>query len=413
MKFRIIILVFIIFQVSFAQNKKEYLSKNRVNLRSELPNLTEKDFNLIGFGALHGSAKTYEAEYELVKYLVENKRLDYYIIEANSSQAYYLQKYLESGDENLLKELVFAFQTIVSQEGTVETFNHWKRIRALTLKHSESPFQMIGFDVSGEYKFPLKQLLELSNAHDSWQNRGVLFNEVSNSENNFTIGNKDLNDKIKTFIEDYYSNKAQYKAFITDVEAFDYIVQNLHRNFKDNQPREKVIYENYVYMKTKLNLGSKKQFAKYGFFHIQKEKEGSYPSFFTRLIENKIYDREKIITVMAYLTKSKVLWDKIYDKQGEYKKYTTKSGYGISDYWKEYFEGIKYLKQTKLSDLTMFKLNASNSPYAQSIDLVQLNMFLKDFNTTKLKGKNTLKFIDYAILISHSKEQIPLETIKN
>ena len=42
-----------------------------------------------------------------------------------------MQKYLESGDEELLKELTYAFQTVVSQEGTIETFNHWKNVSKL------------------------------------------------------------------------------------------------------------------------------------------------------------------------------------------------------------------------------------------------------------------------------------------
>lgn len=80
--------------------------------------------------------------------------------------------------------------------------------------------------------------------------------------------------------------------------------------------------------------------------------------------------------------------------------------------WKEYFKGIKNLKKLKLSDLTMFKLNQDDSPYFHGTGLVEIKMFLKDYNTTKLKGKNTLQFIDYAILISDSKEQTPIEEMK-
>jgi len=47
------------------------------------------------------------------------------------------QKYLENGDEKLLKDLVLAFQSIVNQEGTVETFNHWKNLRELNKKYPQ------------------------------------------------------------------------------------------------------------------------------------------------------------------------------------------------------------------------------------------------------------------------------------
>ncbi len=60
----------------------------------------------------------------------------------------------------------------------------------------------------------------------------------------------------------------------------------------------------------------------------------------------------------------------------------------------------------------MFKLNQDGSPYSIGTDLVEIKMFLKDYNKTKLNGKNTLQFIDYAILISDSKEQVPIEEMK-
>ena len=114
---------------------------------------------------------------------------------------------------------------------------------------------------------------------------------------------------------------------------------------------------------------------------------------------------------MGYLTKSKVLWNKIYDKQGNYKTYTIEKGYGIGDYLKEYFKGIGKLKKMKLSDITLFKLNTENSPYHKGTDLMEVKQLFKKSNKTELKGKNTTDFIDFAVLISHSENQIPLEEI--
>lgn len=167
-----------------------------------------------------------------------------------------------------------------------------------------------------------------------------------------------------------------------------------------------------MYLKDILNLENEKQFFKYGFFHIEKQREKNYPSFFTRIIEQNVYDRNKVISVMGYLTKSEVLWDKIYDKKGNYKTFTTEKGYGIGDYWKEYFKGIKNLKKTKLSDITLFKLNSENSPYKNGTDLIEVKLFLKKSNGKSLKDKPTTDFIDYAVLIRNSKNQIPIEEME-
>jgi hypothetical protein len=116
---------------------------------------------------------------------------------------------------------------------------------------------------------------------------------------------------------------------------------------------------------------------------------------------------------MGYLTKSSVLWDKKYDPEGIYSKFTIKKGYGISDYWREYFKGIENLKETTISELTLYKLNSENSPFNEGTDLIEIKMFLKDYNSTSLKGKRTTDFIDYAILISNSLHQIPIEELRN
>lgn len=412
MKIKLTFFLILLTSMIFAQSKIDYLSQNQVDLRSEKPNLTETDFKIIGFGALHGSSKTYEAELDLVKWLLSNDMLDYYVIEANFSQAFFVQKYLETGDEELLKELTYAFQTVVSQEGTIETFNHWKNVRNLIKEYPERTIKIIGCDVVNEYKFPIKHILQITKDNGSWTKRQALEKAISQEDLNSTIWNKGLNEIVKGFVQDYLSNKEKYNTQINDIWTFEHIVQTINYNFQENREREKIIFDNYSSLKSRFKLENKKQFVKYGYFHIQKYREGNYPSFFTRLIENNIYKKEDVITILGYLTKSKVLWDKKYDKNGNYKGYTTKAGYGISDYWKEYFKGIKNLKKTKLSDLTMFKLNQENSPYSDGTDLVEIKMLFKDYNTTKLKGKNTLQFIDYAILISNSKEQVPIEEMK-
>jgi hypothetical protein len=108
-----------------------------------------------------------------------------------------------------------------------------------------------------------------------------------------------------------------------------------------------------------------------------------------------------------------VLWDIIRDEKGSYKSYTTEGGYGIGDYEKEYFRGIENLKSSKNSDITLFRLNKSNTPYNDGIpDLMEIIMIDKESNGIGVKGKSTTDFLDYAILISNSKASIPIQEMK-
>ena len=70
-----------------------------------------------------------------------------------------------------------------------------------------------------------------------------------------------------------------------------------------------------------------------------------------------LYSNSKKILASKSLVNSEL--DEI--KKGNYKGYSKKAEFDISDYWKEYFKGIKYHKKSSLSDLTMFKLNQVNS----------------------------------------------------
>ncbi|EOR28448.1 hypothetical protein, partial [Elizabethkingia meningoseptica] len=86
-----------------------------------------------------------------------------------SVRHFFFQQYLENGNEELLRELVLAFQTIVTQEGTIETFEHWKKLKALNQTFTNNPIKVIGFDVINEYKFPIRHLLYLTESVQNWK----------------------------------------------------------------------------------------------------------------------------------------------------------------------------------------------------------------------------------------------------
>ena len=105
-----------------------------------------------------------------------------------------------------------------------------------------------------------------------------------------------------------------------------------------------------------------------------------------------------------------MLWGRVLDDNGTYKDYNTEGGYGIGDYEKEYFLGIDKLKKTKISDITLFRLNQKDTPYSDGIpDLMEIVMTDEKSNGELVKGKSTTEFLDYAVLISNSKASVPIE----
>ena len=120
-----------VFQVGFTQSKQEYLSKNRYDLFSPDFIFPDKGFKIIGFGAWHGSSKTEDAEIILLKSLIQNGQIKYYIPETDFSIAHFFNEYLTSGDTILLKDLVFHYGFIPSQEQSIQTYNKWKQIKQI------------------------------------------------------------------------------------------------------------------------------------------------------------------------------------------------------------------------------------------------------------------------------------------
>lgn len=396
-----------------AQSKIDYLKNNRFDMLSSGFQFPQENFKVIGFGALHGSSKTYKAELLLIKSFKSKGLIDYYIPETNFSQAFFFEKFLKTGDDELLKKLVLAFETIVSQEGSIDTYNHWKKLKKINDSLPKNKkIKVLGFDLINEYQFPIRHILDLTKNIKNWKAKENLKDLLTHNALNLSPGDSITESCLKEFIENYRQNEKKFIDEISNIESFEHILRNIEFNFEKKREREKIIYLNFVELSKRYSLKNKTLFLKYGYSHLLKFREGNYPSFFTRLIENGNYSQDEVITVMGYLTKSQVLWDKIYDDKENYKRYTIEKGYGISDYWKEYFKGIRKLKRTKLSDLTLYRISSENSPYNRNTDLVELKILFKDYNTSILKGKNTAQFIDYAILIYNSIEQMPIEELK-
>lgn len=418
----IFILLFTFFSFSgYTQNKLEYLKNNRFDLSSSEFDFPEKKFKIIGFGGYHGSSKIEDVEIELLTSLTKNKSIKYYLPETDYSIAHYLNQYLKTGDTILLKDLVTVYGIRVPQERTIEVYEKWKNLKKLNDKlPKKEKINVVGIDIQVNYKYVSKHILETVKESKSEPKAiKAIRKMVSIDTTSYDLGDLSYAYKIlKSFVTDYENNRSLYEKYIIKKTDFKHIISNLNISFdfsNEYRDRDNVMYENYLSLDSVYHFKAQPQFLRMGFSHIEKSREGQdgYPYFFTRLIENKIYDKNKVISIIGYFTDSKVVWDELYDHQGNYAGYTVEEGFGIGDYDKEYFRGIQNLKDAKLSDRTLFRLNKMNSPYLiKEPDLIEVIMEDEKSNGDAVKGMSTFDFLDYAILISNSKESIPIFEMK-
>lgn len=401
-------------QSVFGQSKKTYLEANRYDLRAADVQFPQKDFKLFGFASYHGSAKAEEAEYQLMQSLIASDQpFASYLIETDYSTAHFFNQYLATGDSVLLKDLVYAFGSRVPQDCSVEVFQKWKKLR--TLKQNELPqLEIVGVDAIANYKYAFMHIHELLGAYsaDMKTVQQIELELQKDTIDYIAYYNSSGKELVRNFLADYDANKTKLKLDAKEQAITDYLIKNLELTL-DRYNREETIYNNYMELDKVLAFSKQLQFVRYGFFHLEKEREhDTYPPFFARLIDNKVFKREEMITVMGYFTQSEVLWEVEYDQAGNYKSYKTEAGYGISDYWREYFKGIKNFKKTQVSDMTLYRLNAENTPYADGQpDMIEIKMIFSKSNKKQVKGKSTTDFIDYALLISDSPANQPLEIL--
>lgn len=398
--------------VTYGQNTElEYLKNNRTDLLSD-HNLTIQNNGIIGFGALHGSAKTEDAELILLKNLIANNQISYYLPETDFSTANYFQIYLETGNEELLKDLVIQYGKRVPQEASIEMFQKWKKLRELFNGHD---IKVLGIDKIASYKYSVKEISNLFSTDVNWPLLDSI-KQLSNKPNaNYSAYyDSEAKNLLRKFVADYESNTPEYFFFLRDTLKFNHIIRNLKATFVKGR-RETQMYQNFDFFYSEYNLQNEKLFLRMGVYHLMKGKINGRSPIFAQLIENKNYTSKQVTTIQVYLTKSKVLWNVKLDENGNYKGHSTKAGYGISDYWLEHYKGIKELKKAKLSDFTLFDLTQNNSPYTIKDDyqLFETKMLLSSSPWAPEKGKSTTNYLDYAILVSHSKPNQPIEKLSN
>jgi len=415
MNLRTLVLFLVLVQGAFSQSKNEYLKNNQFDLLSSNVAFPQNDFKIIGFGAYHGSQGTEEAENRLLEKLIQSRKINYYLPETDFGIAYYFNEYLKTGDTVLLKDLVEHYGNRVPQEKSVETYTKWKNIKKINdAQPAKDRIEVVGIDLMVTYKYSVKLLVDLFQMEKGkYQSYDDLVEMVKVDTTDYSPNyDSDSKNALKTFMIDFERDKAYFQSISKNQAITDHLIENINLTFK-KRDREKTIYDNYLFLSQLYDFKTKPQFLRMGFFHIEKDRESNYPSFFTRLIEGGVYKREEVISIAGFLTKSRVLWDLKYDEKGNYIGYTTEGGYGIGDYWKEYFKGIKHLKKNKISDLTLYRLNSENSPYRKDqTDLMEIKLFLKKSNKKDLKGKTTTDFFDYALLISNSQANQPIEELE-
>lgn len=410
---------------SFAQIK-EYLQENIIYLNSNTIKFNPDFYKhqIYFFGFVHGSATPQEVDFELLKHL-HSKGVRYYAPEVDASLAFFLNKYLLSGDEDLLTFIVHFYGLRVPQDASVQFKEKWRKIYRWnkTLKESDK-ITVLGFDRPISKEVCLTNLAFLA-SDNGRLDRLKKFRTFDYKSINIDSGKPVIksgksfeyffgNEKTKAFNQLQKSYENNPDEFLDNFELQNKVLaKHIFESYKESN-REKAIFNNFNKIADPIFSKGEKLYCNYGYFHIQQELINGQKSF-AKMIKDE--GKYSIISIQGLLYNSacldhvKLCFDKkVTIKDVEFKKMNY-CGYKTSktldgDSFFERAKGIKHLKKVMNSyNIGLIDLTSKNSPFKEDNLLASFKPGGKNWKVEK--NATTTEYFQYVIIMQNSKANIP------
>lgn len=382
----------------------EYLNKNKADidnansLNLKLLNSDINSHDIFLCGESHAVSENYAIQFELLKYLNQNAKVKYILVEFGTSHAGMINKYLTTGNELFLKKLLSAAKYSFSY--TNEQYEFWRNVYKYnkTLPN-DSKLVVIGIDIENDPTSVMWYLSSLIPKKDTPKELSYYVKEIKRYNNFFSKMDrkKALNYMIKENIIfkhfvidlDYSikSNENVYKKYLGNhYYYFKKAIENLtvgisaeeEDKIKNNSKgfyriREFQMYTNML--DTLKHFKNGKYFGQFGDLHVQQ----ANINCFTGMLKKYNKELSKKMLTLQYIYSNCMYLDKDSHK---------------NIFLNDPIGNINFLKQTSKSNLTLYKLTGGKSPF-------DVNSFFisKYYNQTI----PTTEYFQYIIFIKNAK----------
>ncbi|MBU5225103.1 erythromycin esterase family protein [Clostridium senegalense] len=382
---------------------QEYLKKNYSSVdledESEFKDLAIMDSDIEGkeifFTAeLHGTKANEQLNMKFLKYFKEKTDFKYYLCELSYSDAYFINKYLETGDIKILEDIYKPLKGTFAWNK--DSYNHFKKLYEYnnTLP-KESRIQVVGVDIEHQpinaYKFLVDVLpdkeapKEIKSVIDKIKNK---FNDSGEFDKTFAQCSNELQKNIE-------KNENTYKEYLGEnFTGFNLVNLNVlnsveaykHEDYVDwNNTRDNLIYKNFQILQNELPKG--KYYGQWGLDHTFQSKEKDIMWFAAYLNSDDSIFKDKILTVIYNYDNCDMMG--ITDTM----EYTTNE-------LNIMYPQIKETNDLLDSNLNIYKLTSENSPFSET-------PMYYTFNGEEIEA-NMLDFFQYIVCIRDSKATEPL-----
>ena len=355
----------------------------------------EDDFEnskLILVGEIHGTNIPSQFDVEFFIHLYKNFNVRWYWAELDAIQAYYMNTFLENGDEQLLERILKNW-VVAQGRNNLDYMNKYKELhRFYKQLPDEEKFKFIGIDKIQDWRLVTKLVNQLSSADNS-----LLQLEFSK--------------------ESILSQLTERTSYLDSMELTDSSQFWLLKQIKDNisfyrekLPREEAMFENFRNNFSYYGLEKERSYGFFGLYHVfQYEVNGEKP-LAALIRSSNLGLADKMISINFMMTDSKMVMKsntlpRFLQDEGPY----TKMGLSSDNIFVMYIYGIQDFKRmTPPNHKSLIKLNGKDSPYSNTMRLnktIQLLPVTDVFKMTE-EGK---EYVQYTIFVRNSDWAEPMD----
>ncbi|HHD2753703.1 TPA: hypothetical protein ACOTG0_002517 [Clostridium perfringens] len=245
-------------------------------------------------GEKHGSIKSIDMNFYLLKYFVEKAGIKYILYEGGYSYAQYLNTYLDTGDESILEYLFYNSSNTMSY--TFENYNLLREIYEYNLTLSKNKkIKFIGIDIEN----PSIAIKYINSKIPTLEPTSNILKDFIDILKSITLKNYLIESKKAIeFIEKYRTEVEEYLG----EEFFDisFIVKNLSVS-NGQVAREEKLINNFITLYEYLPKG--KYFGQFGEAHTNlNNKSKSLASYLQNVYDST---KGKVINIAYFYNNSK------------------------------------------------------------------------------------------------------------
>jgi hypothetical protein len=414
-KISLLLTAFIAVLNTYAQN--QYLNNHQADVTSSITanNILNKQFfnhQVFLLGEIHGVQKPQELDFNLLKLLNRKAGVTTYVAEFDFAKAYFLNQYLQTGNEKLIDTVFADWNAQYAQWGNTDFQQKIRNIRKLNLTLPAA--KRITFAGIDQIQNPAlaADYLETVLASQNLQNLKPRFAAL------ITLLRKPKSDTLvvaeATQLLDQLNaenNQGYHKPTYNQVL---FALKNCTNSTA--RSRETVLYNNFKYLYKQLNWSKQKLYGFWGFAHVLQAKTngGKGRSFAVALLNDADLNLQgKIVTIACLYSESKMMMPtaalpSMLQEKG--KRYSAVTQFNNDGPLMNITNLVPFKAASQPNTATLFKLDAEGSPYFTEKADIKYGAFMPKDQRIMLdeEGKYLANYFQYLILIRNSPATTPL-----